>query len=283
MKLVRFGDAGKEKPGLIDADGVLRDLSKVVPDIGPAQLGDASLARLRKVDVKRLPAVKGSPRLGPPLSGVGKFVAIGLNYSDHAAESGMAIPKEPVIFMKAVTCIQGPDDPVMLPRGSKKGDWEVELGVVIGTRARYVSKRQALEHVAGYCVVNDVSEREFQLERGPQWDKGKGCDTFGPIGPWLVTRDEIPNVQKLGLWLDLNGKRMQTGNTKTMIFNVATIVSYVSEFMTLLPGDVITTGTPPGVGQGIKPEPIFLKRGDVMRLGIDGLGVQSQKVVAFKR
>jgi 2-keto-4-pentenoate hydratase/2-oxohepta-3-ene-1,7-dioic acid hydratase in catechol pathway len=283
MKLVRFGVAGKEKPGLIDADGVLRDLSKVVPDIGPAQLGDASIARLRKVDTKRLPAVKSSPRLGPPLSGVGKFVAIGLNYSDHAAESGMAIPKEPVVFMKAVTCIQGPNDPVMLPRNSKKGDWEVELGVVIGSRARYVTKSKALEHVAGYCVVNDVSEREFQLERGPQWDKGKGCDTFGPIGPWLVTRDEIPNVQKLGLWLDLNGKRMQTGNTKTMIFNVATIVSYVSEFMTLLPGDVITTGTPPGVGQGIKPEPIFLKRGDVMRLGIDGLGEQSQKVVAFKR
>jgi len=283
MKLVRFGVAGKEKPGLIDADGVLRDLSKVIPDIGPAQLYDASLARLRKLDAKRLPAVKGSPRLGPPLSGVGKFVAIGLNYRDHAAESGMPIPKEPVVFMKAVTCIQGPDDPVMLPRGSKKGDWEVELGVVIGSRARYVTKRQALEHVAGYCVVNDVSEREFQLERGPQWDKGKGCDTFGPIGPWLVTRDEVPNVQKLGLWLDLNGKRMQTGNTKTMIFNVATIVSYVSEFMTLLPGDVITTGTPPGVGQGIKPEPVFLKRGDVMRLGIDGLGVQSQKVVAFKR
>src|SRR5215831_85208 len=283
MKLVRFGVAGKEKPGLIDADGVLRDLSKVVPDIGPAQLGDASLARLRKVDTKKLPAVKGSQRLGPPLSGVGKFVAIGLNYRDHAAESGMPIPKEPVVFMKAVTCIQGPDDPVMLPRGSKKGDWEVELGVVIGSRARYVTKRQALEHVAGYCVVNDVSEREFQLERGPQWDKGKGCDTFGPIGPWLVTRDEVPNVQKLGLWLDLNGKRMQTGNTKTMIFNVATIVSYVSEFMTLLPGDVITTGTPPGVGQGIKPEPVFLKRGDVMRLGIDVLGEQSQKVVAFKR
>lgn len=283
MKLVRFGVAGKEKPGLIDADGVLRDLSKVVPDIGPAQLDDASLARLRKVDAKRLPAVKGSPRLGPPLSGVGKFVAIGLNYRDHAAESGMPIPKEPVVFMKAVTCIQGPEDPVMLPRGSKKGDWEVELGVVIGSRARYVTKRKALEHVAGYCVVNDVSEREFQLERGPQWDKGKGCDTFGPIGPWLVTRDEIPNVQRLGLWLDLNGKRMQTGNTKTMIFNVATIVSYVSEFMTLLPGDLITTGTPPGVGQGIKPEPIFLKRGDVMRLGIDGLGEQTQKVVAFKR
>jgi 2-keto-4-pentenoate hydratase/2-oxohepta-3-ene-1,7-dioic acid hydratase in catechol pathway len=283
MKLVRFGAAGKEKPGLIDAGGALRDLSKVVADIGPEQLSDASLARLRKVDTKRLPAVKGSPRFGAPVAGVGKFIAIGLNYRDHAVESGAPIPKEPVVFMKAVTCIQGPDDPVMLPKGSKKTDWEVELGVVIGARARYIKKREALDHVAGYCVVNDVSEREFQLERGPQWDKGKGCDTFGPMGPWLVTRDEIANVQKLGLWLDLNGKRTQTGNTKTMIFNVATIVSYLSEFMTLLPGDVITTGTPPGVGLGMKPEPVYLKRGDVMRLGIEGLGEQTQKVVAFKR
>jgi 2-keto-4-pentenoate hydratase/2-oxohepta-3-ene-1,7-dioic acid hydratase in catechol pathway len=283
MKLVRYGVTGKEKPGLIDANGVLRDLSKVVPDIGPAQLSETSLARLRKVDAKRLPAVKGTPRFGPPVAGVGKFIAIGLNYRDHAIESGAPIPKEPVVFMKAVTCIQGPDDPVMLPKGSKKTDWEVELGVVIGTRARYVSKRAALDHVAGYCVVNDVSEREFQLERGPQWDKGKGCDTFGPMGPWLVTRDEVPNAQRLGLWLDLNGDRAQTGNTKTMIFNVATIVSYVSEFMTLMPGDVITTGTPPGVGLGMKPEPVFLKRGDMMRLGIDGLGEQKQKVVAFKR
>jgi 2-keto-4-pentenoate hydratase/2-oxohepta-3-ene-1,7-dioic acid hydratase in catechol pathway len=283
MKLVRYGVAGKEKPGLIDADGLLRDLSKVVPDIGPEQLSDAALAKLRKLDPKRLPAVRGTPRLGAPVSGVGKFIAIGLNYRDHAIESGAPIPKEPVVFMKAVTCIQGPDDPVMLPKGSKKTDWEVELGVVIGTRARYVKKRAALDHVAGYCVVNDVSEREYQLERGPQWDKGKGCDTFGPMGPWLVTRDAVANVQKLGLWLDLNGKRTQTGNTKTMIFNVATIVSYVSEFMTLLPGDVITTGTPPGVGLGMKPEPVYLKRGDVMRLGIEGLGTQTQKVVAFKR
>jgi len=283
MKLVRFGAAGKEKPGLIDTSGVLRDLSKVVADIGPEQLSDAALARLRKVDAKRLPAVKGSPRFGPPVAGVGKFIAIGLNYRDHAVESGAPIPKEPVVFMKAVTCIHGPDDPVMLPKGSKKTDWEVELGVVIGARARYIKKREALDHVAGYCIVNDVSEREFQLERGPQWDKGKGCDTFGPMGPWLVTRDEIANVQKLGLWLDLNGKRTQTGNTKTMIFNVATIVSYLSEFMTLLPGDVITTGTPPGVGLGMKPEPVYLKRGDVMRLGIEGLGEQTQKVVAFKR
>lgn len=283
MKLVRYGVAGKEKPGVVDAGGVLRDLSKVVPDIGPDQLGDAALARLRKLDTKRLPAVKGSPRFGPPLTGVGKFIAIGLNYRDHAIESGAPIPQEPVVFMKAVTCIQGPNDPVMLPKGSVKSDWEVELGVVIGTRARYVSKRAALEHVAGYCVVNDVSEREFQLERGPQWDKGKGCDTFGPIGPWLVTRDEVPNPQRLDLWLDLNGDRAQSGNTKTMIFNVATIVSYVSAFMTLMPGDVITTGTPPGVGLGMKPEPVFLKRGDVMRLGIAGLGEQTQKVVAFKR
>jgi 2,4-diketo-3-deoxy-L-fuconate hydrolase len=283
MKLVRYGVAGKEKPGLVDADGVLRDLSKVVPDIGPEQLGETSLARLRKLDSKRLPAVKGAPRFGAPIAHVGKFIAIGLNYRDHAIESGAPIPKEPVVFMKAVTCIQGADDPVMLPRGSKKSDWEVELGVVIGTRARYVKKRAALDYVAGYCIVNDVSEREFQLERGPQWDKGKGCDTFGPMGPWLVTKDEVPNVQKLGLWLDLNGKRTQTGNTRTMIFNVATIVSYLSEFMTLMPGDVITTGTPPGVGLGMKPEPLYLKRGDVMKLGIDGLGVQTQKVVAFKR
>jgi len=283
MKLVRFGPAGKEKPGLIDAGGVLRDLSKVVPDIGPDQLGAAALNKLRKLDAKKLLAVRGTPRFGPPITGVGKFVAIGLNYRDHAIESGAPIPKEPVVFMKATTCIQGPDDPVMLPRGSKKADWEVELGVVIGTRARYVGRSEALDYVAGYCVVNDVSEREFQLERGPQWDKGKGCDTFGPIGPWLVTRDEIPNVQRLNLWLDLNGKRAQTGNTKTMIFGVATVVSYVSRFMTLMPGDIITTGTPPGVGLGMKPQPVYLKRGDVMRLGIDGLGAQQQKVVAFKR
>jgi 2-keto-4-pentenoate hydratase/2-oxohepta-3-ene-1,7-dioic acid hydratase in catechol pathway len=283
MKLVRYGAAGKEKPGLIDADGVLRDLSKVVPDIGPEQLSDAALARLRRLNAAKLPAVRGTPRFGPPVTGASKFIAIGLNYRDHAIESGVPIPKEPVVFMKATTCIQGPDDPVMLPKGSKKTDWEVELGVVIGARARYVKKREALNYVAGYCVVNDVSEREFQLERGPQWDKGKGCDTFGPIGPWLVTRDEVPNVQKLGLWLDLNGKRTQTGNTRTMIFNVATIVSYVSGFMTLLPGDLITTGTPPGVGLGMKPEPVYLKRGDQMKLGIDGLGTQMQKVIAFKR
>ena len=281
MKLVRYGNPGKEKPGLVDAQGRLRDLSGVVQDIGPEQLGDAALARLRRLKTDTLPPVRGTPRFGAPLTGVGKFVAIGLNYSDHAAETGAPIPKEPIVFMKATSCIQGADDPVMLPRGSVKSDWEVELGVVIGTRARYVSQKSALDHVAGYCVVNDVSEREFQTERGPQWDKGKGCDTFGPIGPWLVTRDEVPNPQKLGMWLDLNGKRMQTGNTRTMIFGVAKLVSYVSQFMTLWPGDILTTGTPPGVGLGMKP-PLFLKKGDVMTLGIDGLGQQRQVVVPFK-
>ena len=281
MKLVRYGQPGKEKPGLIDLEGRLRDLSSVVPDIGPAQLGAVGLARIRKANPAKLPLVRGTPRFGCPVSQVSKFIAIGLNYADHAAESGVPIPKEPVVFMKATSCIQGPNDPVMLPRGSTKSDWEVELGVVIGTRARYVAKKDALAHVAGYTVINDVSEREFQLERGPQWDKGKGCDTFGPIGPWLVTPDEIENIQRLDMWLDLNGKRMQTGNTRTMIFDVAKLVSYVSHFMTLLPGDVITTGTPPGVGLGMKP-PLYLKRGDVMTLGIQGLGEQRQQVVGFK-
>ena len=281
MKLVRYGNSGKEKPGLIDAGGKLRDLSAIVPDIGPAQLDAAVLAKLAKLDTAKLPAVRGTPRMGCPVAGVGKFVAIGLNYADHAAESGAPIPKEPIVFMKATTCIQGPNDPVMLPKGSVKSDWEVELGIVIGTRARYVTQKAALDHVAGYCTINDVSEREYQIERGPQWDKGKGCDTFGPIGPWLVTRDEIANVQKLSMWLDLNGKRMQTGNTKTMIFGVAKLVSYVSQFMTLMPGDVITTGTPPGVGLGMKP-PLYLKKGDVMTLGIEGLGEQRQLVVPFK-
>jgi 2,4-didehydro-3-deoxy-L-rhamnonate hydrolase len=281
MKLVRYGNPGKEKPGLIDLEGRLRDLSSVVPDIGPAQLGSVAMARIRKTNPEKLPLVRGAPRFGCPVSQVGKFIAIGLNYADHAAESGAPIPKEPVVFMKATSCIQGPNDPVMLPRGSTKTDWEVELGVVIGTRARYVSKKDALAHVAGYSVINDVSEREYQLERGPQWDKGKGCDTFGPIGPWLVTPDEIENVQRLDMWLDLNGKRVQTGNTRTMIFDVAKLVSYVSHFMTLLPGDVITTGTPPGVGLGMKP-PMFLKKGDVMTLGIAGLGEQRQVVVPFK-
>jgi 2,4-diketo-3-deoxy-L-fuconate hydrolase len=281
MKLVRYGNPGKEKPGLIDADGKLRDLSGVVGDIGPAQLGDAALAKLRKVKTANLPLVRGKPRMGSPVNGVGKFIAIGLNYADHAAESGLPIPKEPIVFMKATTCIQGPNDPVMLPKGSVKTDWEVELGVVIGTRARYVSQKEALNFVAGYCTINDISEREYQIERGGTWDKGKGCDTFGPIGPWLVTRDEIENPQKLGMWLEVNGQRVQTGSTKTMIFNVAKIVSYVSQFMTLMPGDVITTGTPPGVGMGMKP-PMYLKKGDVMKLGIDGLGEQEQTVVPFK-
>ena len=281
MKLVRYGNPGREKPGLIDAEGKLRDLSAVVPDIGPQQLGQVGLARLRKMNPGKLPLVRGKPRYGCPVNGVGKFIAIGLNYADHAAESGAPIPKEPVVFMKATSCIQGPNDPVMLPRGSVKTDWEVELGVVIGTRARYVSMKDALAYVAGYCVVNDVSEREYQLERGPQWDKGKGCDTFGPVGPWLVTTDEIENVQRLDMWLDVNGQRMQTGNTRTMIFSVAKLVSYVSHFMTLVPGDIITTGTPPGVGLGMKP-PHYLKKGDAMTLGIQGLGEQRQEVIAFK-
>ena len=281
MKLVRYGNPGKEKPGLIDVDGKLRDLSALIKDIGPEQLSDAAVAKLQKIKFEKLPLVKGKPRLGSPVSGVGKFIAIGLNYADHADESGLPIPKEPILFMKAITCIQGPNDPVMLPKGSVKSDWEVELGVVIGTKARYVSQKEALNFVAGYCTINDLSEREYQIERGGTWDKGKGCDTFGPLGPWLVTRDEVPNSQKLSMWLDLNGQRVQTGSTKTMIFSVAKIVSYVSQFMTLMPGDVITTGTPPGVGMGMKPQR-FLKKGDVMTLGIEGLGEQRQVVVPFK-
>ena len=282
MKLVRYGNSGKEKPGLIDAQGVLRDLSAVVPDIGAAQLGDAVLNKLAKIKPEKLPAVRGKPRLGCPLAHVGKFIGIGLNYSDHAAEAGMPVPKEPIVFMKATTCIVGPNDDVMLPKGSVKSDWEVELGIVIGTVARHVSQKDALNFVAGYTLVNDLSERAYQLERGPQWDKGKGCDTFGPIGPWLVTKNEIANVQKLAMWLDVNGQRMQTGTTKTMVFSAAKIVSYLSQFMTLLPGDVITTGTPPGVGMGFKP-PRFLQKGDVMTLGIEGLGKQRQVVRAYKK
>ncbi|MDE2618449.1 MAG: fumarylacetoacetate hydrolase family protein [Burkholderiales bacterium] len=282
MKLVRYGNPGKEKPGLIDAAGKLRDLSGLLPDLGPAQLSDAVLGKLLKLKTDKLPLVRGKPRLGCPVAGIGKFIAIGLNYKDHADEAGMPIPKEPIVFTKAISCIQGPDDDVMLPRGSVKGDWEVELGVVIGRKARYVTQKAALEHVAGYCLSNDVSERAFQLERGGQWDKGKGCDTFGPLGPWLVTKDEIPHPQKLALWLDVNGQRMQTGNTRTMIFSVARIVSHLSEYMTLMPGDVIITGTPPGVGLGMKPQR-FLKAGDVMTLGIEGLGTQTQRVVPFKR
>jgi 2,4-diketo-3-deoxy-L-fuconate hydrolase len=281
MKLVRYGNPGKEKPGLIDANGKLRDLSGAIKDIGPDQLSDAALAKLGKLKTDKLPLVKGSPRYGSPVTGTRKFIAIGLNYADHAAESGLPIPAEPVVFMKATSCIQGPNDPIMLPKNSVKTDWEVELGVVIGKQARYVSQKEALNHVAGYCTINDVSEREFQIERGGTWDKGKGCDTFGPLGPWLVTRDEVPNPQKLSMWLEVNGKRVQNGSTKTMIFSVAKIISYVSQFMTLEPGDVITTGTPPGVGLGMKP-PVFLKKGDTMSLGIEGLGEQHQTVVPFK-
>jgi 2-keto-4-pentenoate hydratase/2-oxohepta-3-ene-1,7-dioic acid hydratase in catechol pathway len=287
MKLVRYGQPGKEKPGLIDAAGKLRDLSGVVSDIGPDQLSDKVLAKLAKLKTDKLPLVKGKPRMGCPVANVRKFIAIGLNYADHAAESNLPVPKEPIVFMKATSCIQGPNDEVMLPKGSVKTDWEVELGIVIGKQASYVSQKEALDYVAGYCTINDVSEREYQIERGGTWDKGKGCDTFGPIGPWMVTKDEVPNVQNLKMFLDVNGQRMQTGTTKTMIFGVTKLVSYVSQFMTLEPGDIITTGTPPGVGMGMKkdgqPAPVYLKKGDVMHLGIEGLGEQTQKVVAFKR
>ena len=282
MKLVRYGRPGKEKPGLFDEEGRLRDLSGVVADIDPSLLSDKALRKLAKVDHKTLPLVRGNPRLGVPLTGTRKFIGIGLNYADHAAETGAAIPKEPIIFMKAITCLNGPDDALMLPQGSKKTDWEVELGVVIGTRAQYVSEADALSYVAGYCVVNDVSEREYQKERGPQWDKGKGCDTFGPVGPWLVTRDEVFDVQQLDLYLELNGKRMQTGSTETMIFSVAQLVSYVSRFMTLEPGDIIATGTPPGVGDARTPKR-FLKKGDKLRLGIAGLGEQQSEVIAYSQ
>ena len=281
MRLVRYGKPGKEKPGLIDAGGKLRDLSAVVPDIGPEQLSPNGLAKLAKLKPERLPAVRGKPRFGPPLTGTTKFVAIGLNYSDHAAETGSPVPKEPIVFHKALSAIVGPDDDVMLPRGSVKTDWEVELGIVIGTRARYVTKKRALAHVAGYLLVNDVSEREYQLERNGTWDKGKGCDTFGPIGPWILTADEVKNPQNLDMWLDVNGEKRQRGNTKTMIFDCATLVSYVSQFMTLNPGDLITTGTPPGVGLGMKPQQ-FLKPGDVITAGIEGLGTQTQRVVRFR-
>ena len=279
MKLCRYGRNGYEKPGMIDAEGRLRDLSKIVESIGPNELSPRGLKMLTKIKAESLPLIANHPRLGVPYIGIGKFVAIGLNYSDHAKEAGMAIPSEPIVFMKATTSINGPHDDVIQPRNSTKLDWEVELGVVIGSKAQYVSEEKALEHVAGYCVVNDVSERSFQMATS-QWDKGKGFDTAGPIGPWLVTTDEITDPQSLDLWLDVNGKRMQNGNTRTMIFTVAKIISHVSQYMTLLPGDVITTGTPPGVGSGIKPNPVFLKPGDVMTLGIRGLGEQRQKVVA---
>jgi 2-keto-4-pentenoate hydratase/2-oxohepta-3-ene-1,7-dioic acid hydratase in catechol pathway len=280
MKLLRYGPPGREKPGLCDADGNIRDLSKVIVQIDDRTLAPASLAKLRRIDPRTLPLVKGSPRLGVPYAGISKFVAVGLNYSDHAAESNMPIPKEPILFMKATTSLCGPDDDVIQPRDSTKLDWEVELGIVIGTKAQYVPESEALAHVAGYCVVNDISERDFQLERGSQWDRGKGCDTFGPVGPWLVTTDEIPDPQSLDLWLDVNGEKRQRGNTRTMIFGCAHLVSYISRFMTLLPGDIITTGTPPGVGLGMKP-PKYLAVGDTITLGIRGLGEQRQRVVAW--
>lgn len=281
MKLCRYGKDGHEKPGLIDAQGKLHDLSKVVGAIDADTLSPRNLARIAKIKPETLPVVTGNPRLGVPFTGISKYVAIGLNYSDHAAEAGMAVPTEPIIFFKATTSICGPNDDTIMPRNATKLDWECELAVVIGTKAQYVSEEDSLEYVAGYCVANDVSERAFQLQSS-QWDKGKGCDTFGPIGPWLVTRDEVPDPQNLDMWLDVNGKRMQSGNTRTMIFGVKKLVSYCSHYMTLLPGDVICTGTPPGVGLGIKPTPVFLKVGDVVTLGIQGLGQQTQKIVAAR-
>ena len=281
MKLLRYGPAGKEKPGLIDAEGRLRDLSAHCATIGWNELSPAGLGRLAALDPANLPLVKGKPRLGVPFTGISKFIGVGLNYRDHAIEAGMPIPAEPIIFMKATTCISGPNDPVRLPPGSVKTDWEVELGIVIGRETKFVAQDKALDHVAGYCVVNDVSEREYQLERGSQWDKGKGCDTFGPIGPWLVTCDEVPDPQQLAMFTEINGERVQNGSTATMIFGCAEIVSYLSRFMTLLPGDVIATGTPPGVGLGMKPQR-FLKAGDEVRMGIAGLGEQRQKIVASR-
>ncbi|RBL86706.1 2-hydroxyhepta-2,4-diene-1,7-dioate isomerase [Streptomyces cavourensis] len=282
MKLVRYGQPGQEKPGLIDAQGALRDLSGVVGDIDAAAIAPAALAKLAKLDAAALPRVDGAVRYGCPVSGVGKIVCVGLNYADHAAESGLPVPAEPVLFLKPSSSITGPNDPVIIPRNSVKTDWEVELGIIIGKKASYVEESEALEYVAGYAVVNDVSEREYQIERGGQWDKGKGCDTFAPIGPWLVTRDEIADPQNLDMWLEVNGHRYQNGSTRTMVFGVATLVSYISQFMTLQPGDVISTGTPPGVGLGQKP-PVYLKAGDVMRLSIAGLGEQRQVLQAWSR
>lgn len=281
MKLCRFGPAGREKPGLIDADGRIRDLSGTIGDIDAAALAPERLAELAALDPATLPLAEGEPRYGVPVAGTRKFIAIGLNYADHAAESNLPIPSEPVVFNKWVSCLQGPNDDVVIPRDSKKTDWEVELGVIIGTRAHCVDESQALDHVAGYCVVNDVSERHWQQERGPTWDKGKGFPTFGPVGPWLVTADEVGDPQNLKMWLEVNGKRVQDGSTATMIFTVAQIVAYCSQFMTLEPGDIITTGTPPGVGLGQKPEPWYLKSGDVVTLGIEKLGEQRQNFVAF--
>lgn len=280
MKLCRYGASGQEKPALVDNAGKLRDVSKIIRDIDPAALAPEALAKLAATKPESLPLVEGNPRIGVPVAGISKYVAIGLNYSDHAAEANMAVPTEPIIFFKALSCLCGPNDDTVQPRSSTKLDWEVELAVVIGRKTQYVSEDKALDYVAGYCLANDVSERAFQLQSS-QWDKGKGCDTFGPLGPWMVTRDEIPDPQALDMWLDVNGKRMQSGNTRTMIFGVKKIVSYCSHYMTLLPGDIIATGTPPGVGMGKKPEPVWLKPGDVVTLGIQGLGEQRQKVVAL--
>jgi len=281
MKLMRYGAKGSEKPGLLDNEGQVRDLSRLTPDITAAMLTPEGLRKLAEVDVKSLPVVANPGRIAPPYSGMGKFICVGLNYADHAAESGMPVPAEPVLFTKAISALMGCNDPVVLPQGSVKSDWEVELGIVIGATARYVSEGDAMKHVAGYCVVNDISEREYQLERGGTWDKGKGCDTFGPVGPWLVTADEVPDPQNLDMWLEVNGRRFQNGSTRTMIFGVAQLVSYISRFMTLYPGDLISTGTPPGVGMGCKPSPVYLKPGDTMRLSISGLGEQSQTVHAW--
>jgi 2-keto-4-pentenoate hydratase/2-oxohepta-3-ene-1,7-dioic acid hydratase in catechol pathway len=281
MKLMRYGAKGAEKPALVDATGVVRDLSGVLADITAHTLTPHGLRRLSEIDPATLPAVANPGRIAPPWSGMEKFICVGLNYADHAAESNLPVPPEPVLFTKTVSSLIGCNDPVVLPQNSVKTDWEVELGVVIGTKARYVTEADALKHVAGYCVVNDVSEREYQIERGGTWDKGKGCDTFGPVGPWMVTSDEVADPQALSMWLEVNGKRVQNGNTKTMVFGVAHLVSYISRFMTLYPGDLISTGTPPGVGMGQKPSPWYLKAGDKMRLGIQGLGEQGQTVHAW--
>lgn len=279
MKLLRYGDKGAERPGLLDSAGQIRDLSQHVADIAGAALSSDSLTRLASLDPASLPLVPGTPRIGPCVGQIGKFICIGLNYADHAAEAGMAVPSEPIIFNKWTSAVCGPNDDVQIPRGSTKTDWEVELGVVIGKGGRYIDQANALEHVAGYCVINDVSEREWQLERGGTWDKGKGFDTFGPIGPWLVTRDEVPDPHALDLWLEVDGKRYQRGNTRTLIFGIAQLIAYLSRCMSLQPGDVISTGTPPGVGMGIKPTPVFLRPGQVMHLGIEGLGEQRQLTV----
>ncbi|MFP8439736.1 fumarylacetoacetate hydrolase family protein [Klebsiella aerogenes] len=283
MKLLRFGNPGSECPGVLDNDGRLRDLSQYISDLRGDALLPESLARLRQLDLYSLPLVEGNPRIGACVGGIGKFICIGLNYADHAAETGADIPQEPVVFSKWTSAVVGPNDNVIIPRGSQKTDWEVELGVVIGKGGRYIDERDAMQHVAGYCVINDVSEREYQIERGGTWDKGKGCDTFGPTGPWLVTADEIPDPNALNLWLEVDGKRYQDGNTRTMIFKVPYIISYLSRFMSLQPGDVISTGTPPGVGMGQKPQPVYLRAGQTIRLGIEGLGEQQQLTVEDKQ